>query len=162
MFPTNDISIDRTICFTKDFDYRLYEFYGIKIGDNLDKLKRLLLFPYIDHHVNNREDEFVVNFHNKIDSKQNGSFKYENRLITGFCFVINDLDLTVEKARLIFGNEDKVSSGGDMFDDENGWYRDASDDVYIYSKKLLRLKKYCWENHFTTIHIGHYKTDEDE
>lgn len=161
MFPTNDISIDRTICFTKDFDYRLYTFYGIKIGDNTDKLKRLLLYPYIDHHTRNRQNEFVVRFHNKIDLKQNGSFKYENNLVIGFSFVVNDLNLTTEKVQLIWGEEDKIVSGGDIFEEVH-WNRDCSDDVYIYEQKLLRLKKYCWDNHFTTIHIGHYKTDEDE
>lgn len=157
-----EVTFNKNLFLDYKVDYKKITMYGLKIGDSIEKLNQFLLDNNISNFTQNRENEYVTIVKNKLNPKNNGLFKYENGIITGFSILIKELNLSVDNLRNKIGKEDKLTYGGDMFDDENPWYRDASDDIFIFNKMKVRFKKYCWEETFTSVHIGDYKTEEDE
>ena len=159
---TKEITLNKTLILDRKNDFKEITMYGLKIGDNVENLNKFFMNENISTFTQKRENEYVTIVKNKLSSENNGSFKYENDMITGFSILIKELKLSVENLRNKIGKEDKLTIGGDMFDDENPWYRDASEDIFIFKKMKVRFKKYCWEDTFTSVHIGNYKTEEDE
>ncbi|NUY79616.1 hypothetical protein HUK80_01815 [Flavobacterium sp. MAH-1] len=118
-----------------DIDADTISIHGVKLGDSYYKFASIFDPLGIEQLRLDKADEFVIRL------KAVGSgIKFENDRVTGIYFLLDDFKFTVAEMTAMFGPSGKAK-GGDMFDDDNVWYRDISDDVFIYRSKNIRFKK---------------------